>query len=84
MKIPRQQLFSAILLILFCGEVGLFLIVYPWTDRWDTNLFGTLIPSWYWLWNNAYVRGGISGLGLVNLYISMGEIFRLWRLARAH
>ncbi len=83
MKIPRQQLFPAIVLILFCGEVGLFLIVYPWTDRWDQNLFSTLIPGLYGLWNNAYVRGGVSGLGVVNLYISMGEIFRLWRLARS-
>jgi hypothetical protein len=28
-----------------------------------------------------YVRGAISGLGVVNLYISLGEVFRLRRFS---
>jgi hypothetical protein len=28
-----------------------------------------------------YVRGAISGLGMVNLYISLGEVFRLRRFS---
>src|SRR5205085_2785100 len=33
-------------------------------------------------WENMYVRGAVSGLGVVNLYISFLEIFRLRRFAR--
>jgi hypothetical protein len=28
-----------------------------------------------------YVRGAISGLGVLNLYISLGEVFRLRRFS---
>ena len=28
-----------------------------------------------------YVRGAISGIGVVNLYISLGEVFRLRRFS---
>jgi hypothetical protein len=31
------------------------------------------------IWENAYFRGALSGLGLVNIYISLGEVFRLRR-----
>jgi hypothetical protein len=33
-------------------------------------------------WFNAYVRGAVSGLGIVNVYIALLEIFRLRRFAR--
>ena len=75
--------FSAILLIIFCAEVGLFLLIYPWTNRRSENLFASLAPGWFRLWDNAYVRGGVSGLGLLNLYICFSEIVRLWDLSRS-
>ncbi len=85
---PRQKgrwfgRLSAILLIVFCAEVGLFLMIYPWTNKWSENLFGSFAPGWFWLWQNAYVRGGVSGLGLLNLYICFSEIIRLWALSRS-
>ena len=78
-----RQKISAIVLILFCAEVGLFLLIYPWTNKWSDNFFGSLAPGWFWLWQNAYVRGGVSGLGLINLYICLSEILRLWALSRS-
>jgi len=73
---------SAILFITFCLEIGLFLLIFPWTEYWDGNYFSALIPEWHRYWDNLYVRGAISGLGIVNLYISFLEIFRLRRFAR--
>jgi hypothetical protein len=73
---------SAVIFITFCLEVGLFLLIFPWTDYWPTNYFSTAIPLWSRYWDNMYVRGAISGLGVVNLYISLLEIFRLRRFAR--
>jgi hypothetical protein len=73
---------SAILFITFCLEIGIFLLVFPWTEWWDANYFSGLFPAWEPYWDNMYVRGAISGLGVVNLYISFIEIFRLRRFSR--
>ena len=73
--------FSALLFIVFCLEVGLFLLVFPWTDAWDANYFAVFVPEWHYWWMNAYVRGAISGVGVLNLYIAFSEVFRLRRFA---
>jgi hypothetical protein len=73
---------SALIFIIFCMELGAFLLIFPWTEYWDHNLFSSLVPEWYRFWDNSYVRGAISGLGVVNFYISFLEIFRLRRFAR--
>lgn len=73
---------SAILLVTFCIEIGLFLLIFPWTDYWETNYFAQLVPRWHVYWYNSYVRGAVSGLGGLNLYISLIEIFRLRRFAK--
>ena len=72
----------AVVLIAFCLEIGLFLLIFPWTDYWEANYFAAFVPEWHRYWDNMYVRGAISGLGVVNLYISFVEIFRLRRFAR--
>ena len=73
---------SAVIFITFCLEIGLFLLIFPWTDYWPVNYFSTVIPGWSNYWDNMYVRGAVSGLGVLNLYISFIEIFRLRRFAR--
>ena len=72
----------SVVFILFCLELGVFLLMFPWTEYWDNNYFSTMAPGWRRFWGNAYVRGGVSGLGIVNLYISIAEIFRLRRFSR--
>ncbi|MFB3829847.1 MAG: hypothetical protein ACE15B_23960 [Bryobacteraceae bacterium] len=71
----------ALLFIVFCMEVGTFLLIYPWTASWDGNFFSVLVPEWRRYWTSAYVRGAVSGIGIFNLYISLHEIFRLRRFA---
>jgi len=77
------QRFSSIVFIIFCFELGLFLLIYPWTDGWTSNYFawaitGTAQPVWHSFWANAYVRGAVSGIGILNLWIAMAEVFRLF------
>ena len=82
---PRYRWYhkmSAILFVTFCLELGLFLLIFPWTDYWDSNYFASLVPEWHQYWENMYVRGALSGLGVVDLYISLTEIIRLRRFAR--
>jgi hypothetical protein len=74
--------FSAVVLILLCVEIGLFLLVIPWTEYWDRNYLATLMPAWRRYWMNPYVRGVVSGLGVVNLWLSLAEIFGLRRFVK--
>jgi hypothetical protein len=71
----------AILLVAFCFEIGIFLVIFPWTPYWDSNYIGAMIPQWHQLWDNFYLRGAVSGLGVVNLYIAVLELYRLRRFA---
>jgi hypothetical protein len=74
---------SALLFIVFCLELGVFLAVVPWTEVWDRNFFIGVVPEWRAWWTNPYVRGAVSGVGVLNLYISLLEIFRLRRFAQS-
>lgn len=63
--------------VIFCFEIGVFLVVFPWLDFWDTNSLATYSQALADTWGNPYFRGALSGLGLVNIYISFLEIIRL-------
>jgi len=74
---------SSVLFIIFCFELGVFLLIYPWTAAWTDNYFSVAVPDnlqsvWRGLWNSSYVRGGVSGLGLVNIWIAIAEVFRMF------
>jgi hypothetical protein len=50
-------------------------------SEWDLNYFARL-PFWAEnVWISPYFRGAISGIGLVNIYISFVEVFRLRRFS---
>jgi hypothetical protein len=56
-----------LLLVVFFFEVGLVLLVIPWLAFWDRNYFWQLLPSLGALMTNNFVRGAVSGLGLINI-----------------
>jgi hypothetical protein len=48
--------------------------VLPWSVFWEDNYFAGLWPALQpWLTNN-FVRGGISGLGVVNLVAGLADL----------
>ena len=63
-----------LLLIVFFLEVGLVLAVAPWSVFWDRNYFVALLPMLHGVITSPYVRGAISGLGLVNLLAAVAEL----------
>ena len=67
---------AALLFIVFCMELGLFLMVYPWTSRWTMNLIPTWLPFPSDVWLSGYMRGAVSGLGVANVFVAIGEVFR--------
>lgn len=63
-----------LLLVVFFLEIGLVLIVVPWSAFWDRNYFAQLAPSLGALITNNFVRGAVSGLGLINVSAGVEEI----------
>lgn len=72
---------AALLFVIFCLELGIFLAVFPWLDAWDINWFATFTPAFHQIWMNPFFRGALSGIGVVNVYISMAEVSHLRRFA---
>ena len=74
---------TALLFIVFCLEIGVVLLVFPWSEYWDNNFFTTWLPQLRDFWESSYVRGAVSGLGIVNVFISFTELFRLRRFSKS-
>ena len=70
-----------LLFVILCFEVGIFLVAFPWSSYWNVNFFSGLSPAWTQIWISPYVRGAVTGLGVVNLYVSLLEVFRLQRFS---
>jgi len=64
-----------LLLTVFFFEAGLVLVVLPWSGYWERNYFAQLWPPLQVFLMNAYVRGAVSGLGLVNMLAGIAEIW---------
>jgi hypothetical protein len=55
-------------------EIGVLLIVVPWSSYWDRNYFAQQLPLLKAIITNNFVRGAVSGLGLVNLLAGLLEL----------
>jgi len=63
-----------ILVGLICLEAGVLLVFLPWSPVWDRNFFLQRFPSLVPVALSPFVRGGISGLGLLDVFLA-GSIF---------
>jgi hypothetical protein len=68
---------SRLLLVAFFLEVGFVLIVAPWSSFWDRNYFAESLPVVDAIISNNYVRGAVSGLGVINVAAGIVELFAL-------
>lgn len=64
-----------LLLTVFFFEAGLVLVILPWSGYWERNYFAQLWPPLQMFLVNDYVRGAVSGLGLVNMLAGVAEIW---------
>lgn len=76
-RVGRWELWARraglVLYILICLEVGMLLLVVPWTHVWSNNGFllrHLVLRAWAM---HGFVRGAISGLGLINLWLGIWE-----------
>jgi hypothetical protein len=70
----RRLLIIAVLI-----ELGLLLIVVPWSAYWERNYFAQVSPLIEAIVTNNYVRGAVTGLGAVNVLAALADLAALLR-----
>jgi hypothetical protein len=71
---------SRLIFLAYFIEVGLVLLVVPWSPFWERNYFVQLWPAVEAVAKSNLVRGAVSGLGIVNLWAAMSEVSVLFRM----
>ena len=68
------QRISLVVLVLFCVYLGVLVMVLPWWPRiWDQNSWIQARPALARILHLGAVRGIISGLGLLDIWIGISE-----------
>src|SRR5947208_14055937 len=69
-----ETLIRRLVYVAFFLEVGLLLIVLPWSAFWEHNYFAAAWPALQPIVTNNFVRGAVTGLGLVNLFVGFADL----------
>jgi len=64
-----------VLFLLIWVELGLVLVLVPWSEIWEANYFLLRYPAVDILARSPYFRGAVSGLGVMNIFLAL-ESFR--------
>lgn len=68
------QRLSLFVLVLFCVYLGVLVMILPWWTRiWDNNLLIQSHPTVSTVLHYGAVRGLISGLGMLDIWIGVSE-----------
>jgi hypothetical protein len=59
-----------IALLLLWVELGILVLLLPWTEWWSMNYF-LRFNAFATLVQNPYVRGAISGIGVLNVLLAL-------------
>lgn len=62
------------LIAAYLVEAGLFLTISPWTQFWAHNYFALAYPVVGSLMSSPYVRGGVTGVGLVTVIAGLRDL----------
>ena len=65
-----------VVLVLLCFELGVILVLIPWSPVWERNFFLNRYPELIPVLLNSFLRGAISGLGLLDIWIAAGPLRR--------
>ena len=65
-----------VVFVLFCLEVGIILTALPWTRIWTENSLLLGYPQLREFLMQNFVRGLVSGLGLVDIWMGVAEAVR--------
>jgi hypothetical protein len=70
---PWGRRISLLIYVLVCIEVGMLLLVLPWSPVWENNALLLAHFELREFLQIGFVRGAISGLGLVNVFLGIWE-----------
>jgi hypothetical protein len=65
-----NRILSAILVVVCC-IMGAMLFYLPWTGLWEQNYFLFHFPSMMRVLLNPSVRGAVSGLGILDIFLAI-------------
>ena len=68
----RHRIWIALVVIFFI-ELGMILVVIPWTFLWNDNKLLLMHPTLRAFVTHGFTRGVVTGLGLVNVWIGIWE-----------
>ena len=68
------RVFTGLLFAAYFIEVGLVLVVTPWSSFWDQNYFSDALPSVGAILDTAAARGAVSGIGLITTIAGIVEL----------
>jgi hypothetical protein len=73
------------LLVLLCFEVGAILLYLPWSSLWDAphNYFLVRFPALIPFMLHPSLRGAVSGIGVLDIFLAAGMIRRGSHASRA-
>ena len=73
---PQSKISKALFVVyvLYCLEVGVFLLIYPWIISWEQNFLLYQFPFLKSLFLNLFFRGAVSGLGIANIILGAWEV----------
>ena len=74
-RVPHRwlQRLWLVVFVLFCLEIGILLTVLPWTRLWIDNSLLISFPRVKEFLSHNFVRGLVSGLGLVDIWMGVAE-----------
>jgi hypothetical protein len=62
------------LLVVICCIMGAILFYLPWTGLWEQNYFLSHFPSLMRILLHPSVRGAVSGLGILDIFLAISMI----------
>jgi hypothetical protein len=69
------QRMSLVVLVLFCFYIGALMTILPWSPRyWDHNAWLLGHPAVETVLQSGWVRGLITGIGLIDVWIGVSEL----------
>jgi hypothetical protein len=78
----RAHLFTRLLFVVYFLEVGFLLVILPWFAFWDRNYFADAVPLLGVIARNDFVRGAVSGLGVINIGAAVSELISVFAARR--
>ena len=64
---------GVLLFVFFCATLGVMLVIVPWLPQWSDNPLLFPYPAVREVVSSGFVRGLVTGLGLLNVWIGFWE-----------